>query len=592
MGFDARIGCRLTVTSPTNDRRYGQQNRNRKNHVVIEYYHIRANVEGLIGGSMSAAILAISIVALLLGYIFYGRFVANRLGVDPSKPTPSHTMHDGVDYCPAKAPVLFGHHFASIAGAAPIVGPIIAVAFGWLPVLLWILIGGIFVGGVHDFSSIIASIRHHGRSIGEVIGVNVGYLARQLFLIFLWATLVLVIAVFIIVVSKTFIVTPSAATSSSLFILLAVVFGLTVYRWNAPLWLATTVGIFFLAICTVAGLYYPWAMGMKTWNILLIAYIFIASVTPVWILLQPRDYLNSFLLFAVLVASVVGVFVARPPVNMPVFVAWEVPGLGSLFPILFVTVACGAISGFHSIVASGTTAKQISNERHAKKVGYGAMMVESLLAVLATLMAVMLFKGEYVAALQVDGPITIFAQGIGTVISSLGFPKEGAASFAALAVSAFVLTSLDTATRLGRFSFQEFFAPRSGEKASILHRNRFIGTAITVAAGGALAWSGKWPAIWPIFGAANQLLAALALLAVTVWLMRGGLKARFTLIPMVFMFLVTISALFFLVIQNYTKGNWGLCVIGGLLFIVAGVLVFEAIINLRKKKALSNQASA
>lgn len=533
---------------------------------------------------MSVLILLVSIVALLLGYIFYGRFVAKKLGVDPKRPTPSHTMHDGVDYCPARAPVLFGHHFASIAGAAPIVGPIIAVAFGWLPVLLWILVGGIFLGSVHDFTALMASIRHQGRSIGEVIGVNVGYLGRQLFLMFLWATLVLIIAVYIIVVSKTFISTPSAGTSSVLFILLAILFGMTIYRWKAPLWLATTVGVLFLAICMVAGWYYPLALTMKSWNVLLIVYVFAASVTPVWILLQPRDYLNSFLLLAVLIAAIVGVFVAQPAVNLPAFTSWHVPELGYLFPILFVTVACGAISGFHSIVASGTTAKQINSEKDAKKIGFGAMLVESLLAVLAILMVVMLVQSDYLYQIKEVGPVTIFARGVGRVMSVLGFPLERATSFAALAVSAFVLTTLDTATRLARFAFQEFFAPRHGEASSILHRNRFIGTAVTVAVAGTLAWSEKWSAIWPLFGSINQLLAALALLAVTIWLMKSGVKTIFTFIPMLFMFAVTVSALAMLVYHNYLLGNWEMFIIGLMLLIVAGVLIVTAVHSIKKTK--------
>lgn len=533
---------------------------------------------------MSVAILAFSIVALLLGYVFYGKYVAKKLGINPERKPPAHTMHDGVDYCPAKAPVLFGHHFASIAGAAPIVGPIVAVTFGWLPVLLWVIVGGIFLGAVHDFAALVASIRHHGRSIGEVIGVNVGHLCRQLFLIFLWATLVLVIAVFIVITGKTFVSVPSAGTSSSLFIILAVVFGITVYRWHAPLWLATLVGVLFLAFCMVAGWHYPANLSLGAWTYLLIGYIFIASVTPVWILLQPRDYLNSFLLFAILVLTAVGIFVANPQLNMPAFSHWVDPNLGSLFPILFVTVACGAISGFHSIVASGTTAKQLNNERDAKRIGYGGMIVESFLAVLALILAAMVMKSDYVAMLKDAGPVAIFASGAGKVMSTLGFEQVKATGFAALAVSAFVLTSLDTAARLGRFAFQEFFAPRKGETSSILHRNRFLGTTITVAAGGALALSEKWPAIWPIFGAANQLLASLALLAITVWLVRGGVKARFTFIPMVIMFVITISALATLAIRDFSQGNLGLSIIALILLLISCVLVFEAIVKMRKRK--------
>lgn len=524
---------------------------------------------------MAIIILSVSIVFFVLGYIFYGGFVAKKLQIDPSRPTPAHLMHDGIDYCPAKAPVLFGHHFASIAGAAPIVGPIVALCFGWLPVLLWITLGGIFLGSVHDFSALVASIRHHGRSIGEVIGVNVGGFGRRLFLIFLWATLVLIIAVFIVLVAETFISTPSAGTSSILFIFLAMVFGLTIYRWKAPLWLATLVGIIVLSFCVVAGWYYPAIFSSNAWICILIAYIFAASVTPVWILLQPRDYLNSFLLFAIIILAVVGVFVANPPVNMPVFTHWVDPNLGAIFPILFVTVACGAISGFHSVVASGTTAKQLNNEKDAKRIGYGAMLVECLLAVLALLMAAMLTPADY--ALMYNDPITIFAKGAGKVISALGFNEVKAVTFAALAVSAFVLTSLDTATRLARFAFQEFFAPSEGEKASILHRNRFVGTTITVAVAAALAFSKKWTAIWPIFGSANQLLAALALLAVTVWLFRRGVKAKFTLIPMAIMFIITISALVLLVTQNFSRENWLLAGIGAALLAVAGVLIVTAV---------------
>jgi len=535
---------------------------------------------------MAIIILSISIVCLLLGYIIYGKYIAKRLGIDHARRTPSHTMHDGVDYCPAKAPVLFGHHFASIAGAAPIVGPIVAIAFGWLPVLLWILIGGIFMGAVHDFSALVASIRHHGRSIGEVIGVNISYLARQLFLIFLWATLVLVIAVFIVVVGKTFVSTPAAATSSGFFLVLAVVFGLTVYRWHAPVWLASLVGIIFLSFAVMAGWYYPLTLSPTIWTYILIAYIFVASVTPVWVLLQPRDYLNSFLLFAILIFSVVGIFIANPTIHMPAFSHWYDPTLGSLFPILFVTVACGAISGFHSIVASGTTAKQLNKEKDAKRIGYGGMIIESLLAVIALIMAGMMMKGHYMSALKDVGPVTIFARGAGEVVSTLGFHPERAVDFAALAVSAFVLTSLDTATRLGRFAFQEFFAPRHGETSSVLYRNRYIGTIVTVGAGAALALSGSWTSIWPVFGSANQLLAALALLAVTVWLAKGGIKARFTAIPMVIMFVITISALGVIAYQDYMKGNWALVIIALMLLAVAIVLVVEAKRKL-PKKALS-----
>lgn len=523
---------------------------------------------------MSAVILLFSIVILILGYSFYGKFVAGKLRIDPNRPTPSHTMHDGIDYCPAKAPILFGHHFASIAGAAPIVGPIVAVIFGWVPVLLWILMGSVFMGAVHDFSALVASVRHHGRSIGEIIGVNVSRLGKQLFLIFLWATLVIIIAAFVMLVTKVFVGTPSAATASSLFIILAVVFGLTIYKWKAPIWLASLVGVILLAVCMIMGWYFPITLSSNTWYILLIAYIFTASVTPVWILLQPRDYLNSFLLYAVVAAAVAGIFVARPEINLPSFTGWNIPGKGCLFPILFVTVACGAISGLHSIVASGTTAKQLDNERDAKRIGYGAMLVEALVAVIALIMAAALTKGDYDALIK--DPIGIFAAGVGSVMSKMGFNAEKSTAFAALAVSAFILTSLDTAARLARFAFQEFFAPARGERPSILNRNRFIGTTVTVAAGGMLAFSNKWSQIWPVFGSANQLLAALALLAISVWLMRSGIKSKFTMFPMMFMFAVTVSALINLAVNSYSGRNWCLFSIEAALIVIALILIVEA----------------
>ena len=420
--------------------------------------------------------------------------------------------------------------------------------------------------------------------MGEVIGVTVSDLARRLFLLFLWATLVLLVAVYIVVVGKTFVSQPSVGTSSSMFIFLAVIFGLIIYRWKAPLWFATIIGVAVLFFCMYTGWIYPIKLSLQTWSFLIIAYIFVASVTPVWILLQPRDYLNSFLLFALLICTVVGVFVANPVVKMPAFIAWSNPEIGPLFPILFVTVACGAISGYHSVVASGTTAKQLDKEKQAKPIAFGGMLVESLVAILATIMAIMLVKGDYMALLKEVGPVNVFAQGAGKVISSLGFPADRAILFATLAVSAFVLTTLDTATRLARFAFQEFFAPKPGETSSILHRNRFIGTAVTVIVAGSLGLSGKWPAIWPIFGAANQLLAALALLAVSFWLSRGGIKSKFTFIPMVIMFVITISALVALIIHNLKQDNISLVVVGVVLLCVAIVVIIESIRSALKKK--------
>ncbi len=596
---------------------------------------------------MSATILIlVAIICFVLGYIFYGRFVAKKLGIDPNRETPAHTMRDNVDYVPAKAPVLLGHHFASIAGAAPIIGPIVAAVFGWVPVFLWIIFGNIFIGAVHDFTSLVASVRHKGQSIGKIIEEQIGQKGKQLFLIFAWATLVLIIAAFTILVAKTFVSTPAVATSSCLFILLAIVFGLSIYRMKASLAVATTVGVLLLLTCVWLGVKFPLSIykyyvpqetsqtienfitageltdssssdQVKTflnkkdektllaeikaaeshafmfWAYILLAYIFAASVTPVWILLQPRDYLNSFLLYLVLLGAFVGILLKNPTIELPAFTHFIDPKLGSMFPILFVTVACGAISGFHSLVASGTTAKQLNREQDAKPIGYGAMLIEGLLAVIALITVATLLKSDYSAKLAEQGPIGLFSNGVGSFVEKLGIPLNVGITFAALAVSAFALTSLDTATRLGRFTFQEFFRSENQSPVQNFLTNRFAATLFTILPAGILALSGSYTTIWPIFGTANQLLAALALLTGSVWLAKKQQKNQFLRYPMYFMFAVTLSALVILVYQkvkliiNYYSdkvmpesfslvSTYFLAVIGIVLFIVAIILAVEA----------------
>jgi carbon starvation protein len=486
-------------------------------------------------------IIAVSLAFLGLGYVFYGRFVARRLGVDPSRPTPAHEHRDGVDYVPARAPIVLGHHFASIAGAGPIVGPILAVKYGWLPVLLWVLLGVVFVGGVHDFASLMASLRHRGRSIGEVLESYVGRTGKYLLLVFSWATLLLVVAVFVDIVAKTFVASPPVATASALFVGLALVFGLAVYRLRVPLAAASVFGVAGVVGCIWAGFNFPLQLSYDAWVAVLVAYIFAASVAPVWVLLQPRDYLSSFLLWALLGGIVVGVFFYNPTLNLPAI--GDLFGAGvkePAFPFLFVIVACGAISGFHSLVASGTTAKQLNNERDAKAVAYGGMLIEGLLAV-ATVVAV----GLLAAAEREGTPVAVFAAGAGRLLTALPFVHlrpETAGVFCALAVSAFCLTSLDTGTRLARFAWQEMFDVKGRPELFRPLKNRFTATAFTVAGGAFLAFYGA-QVVWPIFGAANQMLAALALLAVAAWLAARGRRRLFVLVPMVLMFVITLSAL-------------------------------------------------
>ncbi len=492
-------------------------------------------------------IMTASLAFMALGYLLYGRYVSRRLGVDPARPTPAHALRDGIDYVPAKAPVLLGHHFASIAGAGPIVGPILAVKYGWLPVLLWILVGVVFIGGVHDFASLMASVRHRGKSIGEVLETYVGPAGKYLFLLFSWATLLLVIAVFVDIVAKTFVVSPPVGTASAFFVALAIAFGLAVYRLKVPLGAASAFGLVGVVGCIWGGFNLPLQLPYDAWVAVLVAYIFAASVTPVWVLLQPRDYLSSFLLWALLGGIVAGVFFYNPTFNVPAVGRLFGAGVAEpAFPFLFVIVACGAISGFHSLVASGTTAKQLDNERDAKPVAYGAMAIEGLLAV-ATVVAV-----GYLAAAEREGsPVAVFAAGAGRLLMALPalhIGPEAAGVFCALAVSAFCLTSLDTATRLARFAFQELFETKSRPERFRPLRNRFVATAITVAAGTFLAFYGA-KTVWPIFGAANQMLAALALLAVAAWLAARGRKRLFVLIPMALMFAITLSALGFTIYE-------------------------------------------
>jgi carbon starvation protein len=524
-------------------------------------------------------LILIALVMYVVAYRLYGGFITKRLEVNNNKETPSHTMYDGVDYCPAKAPVLLGHHFASIAGAGPIVGPVIAAGFGWLPVYLWVVLGAIFIGGVHDYSSIVASVRHQSKSIGFIIQSYIGVNGKKLFLIFAWSTLILVIAVFTIIVADTFTHIPSAGTSSILFMILAVFFGIAIYRLKVSLWIATTIGVILLFLSIPAGNLFPIQLSAFQWQLLLLGYIFVASVTPVWILLQPRDYLNSFFLYALMLGGLIGVFFAAPTINIPAFNSFSLDKVGYLFPALFVTVACGAISGFHSIVGSGTTAKQLNKETDSKIVGYGGMLIEGMLAVLSLLAVASLVNKEFIDILVTKGPVAAFSLGVARFLSAipfLNFSIETGQTFAALAVSAFALTSLDTATRLARFMFQEYFEDKEKEKKSLLITNRYVSTAITVAFGAALTFSGQTMSIWPVFGSANQLLAALALLALTVWVANLKKGFLFVLIPMIFMFAVTLTALGMLIYQNFMINNYTLSIISVLLFTLAVLLGIKA----------------
>lgn len=559
-------------------------------------------------------ILVVALVAFIVAYATYGSWLAKQWGIDPSRETPAHTMEDGVDYIPAKSPVLLGHHFASIAGAGPINGPIQAAVFGWVPVLLWIILGGIFFGAVQDFSSIVVSIRHGGKSLGEVLEENVGHKCKVLFTIFAWLVLLLVIAAFADIVAGTFVgytikdgvkvynqANGSVATASLLFIPLAVVFGFLVYRKNAPLIVSTVAGVILLAVCIYVGLKFPIYMSKNFWLGFVFVYIVIASVTPVWILLQPRDYLNSFLLYFMMIAATIGILGTNPTVQLQPVTGWKLANGQTLFPYLFITVACGAISGFHSLIGSGTTSKQLNNEKDAKMIGYGGMLIECFLAVIALIaVGALCADGNYAA---IGTPPVVFATAIKEFFSNLGFGEAAANTtytVVSLAISAFALTSLDTGTRLGRFLFQELFAAPEGKEGTPIQKslsNMYVATVITVILGGVLCLGG-YANIWPLFGACNQLVAVPCFLGVAVWLAKKGRNNKMLFFPMIFMLCACMSSLLLSFKGNLAKFAAGTatmireglqCVVIVPIFILAVILVIDGVkVLIAAEKARKN----
>ena len=566
-------------------------------------------------------LLLIGIAVLLCGYIFYGRYLCKKWGVgETNEPTPAHTMEDGIDYVPAKAPVLMGHHFSSIAGAGPITGPISAAMFGWLPCMLWILVGGIFFGGVHDFGALFASIRHKGKSIGEIISANMSLRAKRLFIIFSYLTLILVVAAFASIVAGTFAAkyvdgqvdlaasaTPaSVAMVSLLFIVIAIAFGFMVYRRNAPMGVSTIAGVIAICLCMAIGMnWHPIYLSNTAWMWIVGLYIAIASVTPVWILLQPRDYLSSFLLYAMLAIAAIGVVIAHP--NMVDSTGAGLVAIGDgmnaagikqpIFPVLFTTIACGAISGFHSLVSSGTTSKQLDKETDAKPIAYGGMLLECVLAVI-TLVAIAYARQTGHTA----GATDIFAGGVAGMASQIAGGNQSLFNILytllVLTYSAFCLTSLDTATRLARFMFQEFWidgtkgeTPENVTGLKKVMANPYIATGITVVLGILLGLNG-YAKIWALFGSANQLLAALGLLAVATWLGNVGKDNKMFLIPMAFMLCVTIASLLINSWQQFNVilaggADWGpyvQVVLGLMLVILAVVLAIEGVTTIAKQR--------
>ena len=565
-----------------------------------------------------ALILGSAVVVFILAYFLYGGFLSRLFGISPDRPTPAHTMKDGVDYMPAHPAVLFGHHFASIAGAGPIVGPVLAGYFGWASVLLWVVLGCIFIGAVHDMATLFLSVRHKGKSIGSVIETVLGKPGRFLFLIFCWSTLVLVCAEFTRQVAATFVAHPEVATASLLFIALAVIFGIVVYRLHVRILWATLIFVPIMFSCIWIGQAIPLdfvgSFGMtkmgaqSAWTIILLVYCFLASTLPVWILLQPRDYLNSYLLYAMMILGFLGVFIAAPVMKMEAFAGFTVVNAQgqsmTLFPILFVLVACGACSGFHALVASGTTSKQIRSEKDIRPIGYGGMLLEGVLAVLALIAISQLSCSGLTEALKEQTPVSLFSHGLAGFCTKLGLSEHTAFTFMCLAVSAFLMTSVDTATRLCRFTWQELFTmfvPTDDkgvplQKPSLAVRavsNMYVATGLVVGCIALLLLGNPKAAknLWAVFASGNQLMAALTLLTVSLWLLKHHMAYWVTLFPMLFMLSVSSCGLYLLCAGSWKNHNMTLGIVTAVLLALAVVLVLFAIIRFIRARMVRNQAS-
>ena len=559
--------------------------------------------------------MILAVVALGGAYLVYGRYLAKKWGINPDSKTPAYEMEDGVDYVPADTNVVFGHQFASIAGAGPINGPIQAAMFGWLPVMLWILLGGVFFGAVQDFASMYASVKNKGRSIGYIIELYIGKLGKRLFLLFTWLFSILVVAAFADIVAGTFNgfdangATVSAngavATTSLLFIAFAVGLGFYLKYTKFPKMLNTLFAIALLVLAVGLGLAFPVYVPQSAWLIFVFIYVIIACVTPVWALLQPRDYLNSYLLIAMIVGSVLGICVYNPSMNLPSFTAFKLTAANGsvsyLFPALFVTIACGAVSGFHSLVASGTASKQIKNEKNMLPVSFGAMLLESLLAITALIAAGFVATQE---GLPAGTPPQLFAQAISIFLTSIGLPESVCYTLITLAISAFALTSLDSVARVGRIAFQEFFtddsvAPENQTMLNKVLTNKYFATILTLVLCYALSRAG-YASIWPLFGSANQLLSALALIACAVFLKKTKRQGAMLWGPMVIMLGVTFTALALKITELVTAlsgqfvfGNALQLVFAVLLLILGVIVAFEGIKKLiGKDETAENEEAA
>ena len=532
-------------------------------------------------------IVLIAVAVLGAGYVLYGRRIAKKWGIDPKAETPAVKYNDGKDYVPTNGWTVFSHQFSSIAGAGPVTGAIQAAVFGWLPVLLWILIGGVFFGAVTDFGALYASVKNQGKSMGMLIEKYIGKLGRKLFTIFCWLFSLLIIAVFADMVSGTFnafdattgakLATAgtngSAGMVSIMFMLFAVIFGLIQKKFNFSGWKEFLIGVVFIIVSFAIGIKCPIVLGKDGWSYIVFAYIFVAAIVPIWLMKQPRDYMTTIMFVCMILGAAVGLIIGHPTMNLPVFTGFTNEKLGTMFPILFVTVACGAVSGFHSLVSSGTSSKTIANEKDMLKVGYGAMILESVLAVLALCVAGAAAAKDGTPA---DGtPFQIFSRGVAGFFEKMGMPVQVATVFMTMCVSALALTTLDAVARIGKMSFQEIFSVDDMEHAKPWRKvlcNPYFATIFTLLCGFVLTKIG-YEKVWPLFGSANQLLSALVLITLCVFLKVTGRSNKMLFPPMIIMLCVTFTALVQRVIALVKAIAAGKDIFGSALQLVVAVLL-------------------
>ena len=540
-------------------------------------------------------LLGIASIILIAAYLLYGRYLVKTWGIDPNAKTPAVEREDGVDFVPSSKWEVFAHQFSSIAGAGPVTGPVMAMIWGWLPAFLWIIVGGIFFGAIQDFGALYASVKSKGKSMGQLIEDYIGRKGRRLFFLFAWLFTLLVIAAFADMVAGTFngfsaegaqlAPNASAASISILYVFVAIAFGLFLRKTKIGGWKQAVLAIVLIVAMLALGIAFPIYLDKTSWIYIIFVYIFFASVTPMWLLKQPRDYLTTFLFIAMIAAAVIGVFISNPQISTPAYTGFTTSS-GYLFPTLFVTIACGAVSGFHSLVSSETSSKQIANEKDMLQVGYGSMLLESLLAVLVivvvgsltSLSASGVLDANLSAMALADGatPFTKFSVGVTGLVAQLGLPQEWGLCIMTMFVSALALTSLDAVARIGRMSFQEFFEVDRNENPSGILRfltNKYTATVITLL-GGYLLSLGGYNNIWPLFGSANQLLAAMVLIALSVFLKVTGRKGFMLYVPMTLMLVVTMTSLGMSIYNICMK----LFVNGGFVFMTDGLQLIVAIL--------------